>query len=103
MFTATDRSYQVSHSLLNCYLASTRKGKFLECSRYLDIFFQHTYFLASKIAQKYLNDVLFCPGLISHTALLAEKVSAKVRQLDLAKSRVAECQQRVHDLIDLRY
>ena len=42
-------------------------------------------------------------GLISHTALLAEKVSAKVRQLDLAKSRVAECQQRVHDLIDLRY
>jgi len=41
-------------------------------------------------------------GLISHTALLAEKVSAKVRQLDQAKSRVAECQQRVHDLIDLR-
>lgn len=41
-------------------------------------------------------------GLISHTALLAERVSAKVRQLDLAKSRVAECQLRVHDLIDLR-
>ncbi len=41
-------------------------------------------------------------GLISHTALLAEKVSAKVKVLDLAKSRVAECQQRVHDLIDLR-
>ena len=44
----------------------------------------------------------FFSGLICHTALLAEKVSAKVRQLDLAKSRVAECQQRVHDLIDLR-
>ena len=29
-------------------------------------------------------------------------MSAKVRQLDLAKSRVAECQQRVHDLIDLK-
>jgi hypothetical protein len=29
-------------------------------------------------------------------------VSAKVRQLDQAKSRVAECQQRVHDLIDLK-
>ena len=41
-------------------------------------------------------------GLIGHTALLAEKVSAKVKVLDLAKSRVAECQQRVHDLIDLR-
>ena len=25
-----------------------------------------------------------------------------MRQLDLAKSRVAECQQRVHDLIDLK-
>jgi hypothetical protein len=40
--------------------------------------------------------------LVGHTAGLAERVSAKVRQLDLAKSRVAECQQRVKDLIDLR-
>ncbi len=28
-------------------------------------------------------------------------MSAKVQQLDLAKSRVAECQQRVHNLIEL--
>ena len=41
-------------------------------------------------------------GLISFTSGLAEKVSFKVRQLDLAKGRVAECQQRVHDLIDLK-
>jgi len=41
-------------------------------------------------------------SLISFTATLAENVSAKVRQLDTAKSRVAECQQRVHDLIDLK-
>jgi len=40
--------------------------------------------------------------LISFTCGLAEKVSFKVRQLDLAKTRVAECQQRVHDLIDLK-
>jgi len=40
--------------------------------------------------------------LISFTCGLAEKVSCKVRQLDLAKSRVAECQQRVKDLIDLK-
>eukprot|EP00090_Calanus_glacialis_P039767 TRINITY_DN6924_c0_g1_i1.p1 TRINITY_DN6924_c0_g1~~TRINITY_DN6924_c0_g1_i1.p1 ORF type:complete len:751 (-),score=327.81 TRINITY_DN6924_c0_g1_i1:125-2344(-) len=40
--------------------------------------------------------------LISFTCGLAERVSCKVRQLDLAKSRVAECQGRVHDLIDLK-
>jgi len=42
-------------------------------------------------------------SLISFTAGLAERVSAKVRLLDLAKSRVSECQQRVHDLIDLKH
>lgn len=41
-------------------------------------------------------------NMISHTALLAESVSAKVRRLDEARSRVSECQQRVHDLIDLQ-
>ena len=40
--------------------------------------------------------------LIAYTCGLAEKVSFKVRQLDQAKTRVAECQQRVHDLIDLK-
>ncbi|XP_023298963.2 conserved oligomeric Golgi complex subunit 4 [Lucilia cuprina] len=39
---------------------------------------------------------------IDRTAQLAESVSAKVRRLDLARSRVSECQQRVHDLIDLQ-
>uniref|UniRef100_A0A8D7ZZH9 Conserved oligomeric Golgi complex subunit 4 n=1 Tax=Culex pipiens TaxID=7175 RepID=A0A8D7ZZH9_CULPI len=39
---------------------------------------------------------------IDHTSQLAEKVSAKVRRLDEARSRVSECQQRVHDLIDLQ-
>ncbi|XP_004523419.1 conserved oligomeric Golgi complex subunit 4 [Ceratitis capitata] len=39
---------------------------------------------------------------ISHTANLAESVSAKVRCVDLARSRASECQQRVHDLIDLQ-
>uniref|UniRef100_A0A182XDD6 Conserved oligomeric Golgi complex subunit 4 n=1 Tax=Anopheles quadriannulatus TaxID=34691 RepID=A0A182XDD6_ANOQN len=40
--------------------------------------------------------------MINHTATLAESVSAKVRRLDEARSRVSECQQRVHDLIDLQ-
>jgi hypothetical protein len=36
-----------------------------------------------------------------HPVLCFVWVSAKVRQLDLAKRRVAECQQRVLDLINL--
>ncbi|EDW13343.2 conserved oligomeric Golgi complex subunit 4 [Drosophila mojavensis] len=39
---------------------------------------------------------------IVNTAKLAESVSAKVRRLDLARCRASECQQRVHDLIDLQ-
>lgn len=39
---------------------------------------------------------------IEYTSQLAESVSAKVRRLDTARSRVSECQQRVHDLIDLQ-
>lgn len=40
--------------------------------------------------------------MIDHTSQLAENVSAKVRRLDEARGRVSECQQRVHDLIDLQ-
>jgi len=40
--------------------------------------------------------------LVTTTCGLAEAVSCKVRQLDLAKSRVAACQQRVLDLLDLQ-
>ncbi|KAL1123910.1 hypothetical protein AAG570_001680, partial [Ranatra chinensis] len=40
--------------------------------------------------------------MISFTSILAENVSAKVRKLDTARSRVSECQQRVHDLLDLQ-
>ncbi|XP_014235606.1 conserved oligomeric Golgi complex subunit 4 isoform X1 [Trichogramma pretiosum] len=40
--------------------------------------------------------------MIHHTNILAEKVSAKVRQLDLARSRVCECQSRVNDILDLQ-
>lgn len=39
---------------------------------------------------------------ISHTSDLAESVSAKVRSVDMARSRASECQKRVHDLIDLQ-
>lgn len=36
---------------------------------------------------------------ITHTSDLAEKVSAKVRNLDTARMRATEVQKRVHDLI----
>lgn len=48
------------------------------------------------------NDTKSLADRISQTAALAESVSAKVRRLDEARSRVSECQQRVHDLIDLQ-
>ncbi|XP_072936525.1 conserved oligomeric Golgi complex subunit 4 [Epargyreus clarus] len=48
------------------------------------------------------GDAQVAAVMVEKTAALARDVSAKVRQLDLARSRVAECQQRVHDLIDLR-
>ncbi|XP_070505258.1 conserved oligomeric Golgi complex subunit 4 [Chironomus tepperi] len=41
-------------------------------------------------------------SVISHTSDLAEKVSAKVRNLDTARMRATEVQKRVHDLIDLQ-
>lgn len=41
-------------------------------------------------------------SMINHTAGLAEKVSAKVRRLDVARMRATEAQCRVHDLIDLQ-
>ena len=48
------------------------------------------------------NDSIKLGDRIEHTAVLAENVSAKVRRLDEARSRVSECQHRVHDLIDLQ-
>lgn len=39
---------------------------------------------------------------VQHTAAIAESVSEKVRRLDVTRSLVSECQQRVHDLLDLQ-
>ncbi|XP_046820108.1 conserved oligomeric Golgi complex subunit 4 [Vespa crabro] len=58
---------------------------------------------------KVLPKVVFIRGeaekfrnMIKHTNELAENVSSKVRQLDLARSRVCECQRRVNDILDLQ-
>ncbi|XP_041454635.1 conserved oligomeric Golgi complex subunit 4-like [Lytechinus variegatus] len=42
-------------------------------------------------------------GMIGCTSELAENVSSKVRQLDLAKSRVQSAIQRVNDILDLKF
>lgn len=48
------------------------------------------------------SDAVQLSEMISFASTLAENVSAKVRQLDVARSRVSECQKRVHDLLDLQ-
>jgi hypothetical protein len=45
------------------------------------------------------EDSMKLAEMISHTANLSEKVSAKVRKLDMARMRANEAQKRVHDLI----
>lgn len=42
-------------------------------------------------------------SMINFTCSLAENISSKVRQLDLAKSRVFEAIQRVDDILDLKF
>ncbi|KAL3859523.1 hypothetical protein ACJMK2_009739 [Sinanodonta woodiana] len=42
-------------------------------------------------------------SMVTFTSTLAENVSSKVRQLDLAKSRVTACMQRVEDILDLKF
>ncbi|XP_067651434.1 conserved oligomeric Golgi complex subunit 4-like [Haliotis asinina] len=42
-------------------------------------------------------------SMISFTSTLADNVSSKVRKLDLAKSRVSDCIERVEDILDLKF
>lgn len=42
-------------------------------------------------------------NMISFTSALAENISSKVKQLDITKSRVTECMQRVEDILDLKF
>ena len=49
------------------------------------------------------SDVLQLGSMINFTSTLAENVSCKVRRLDLAKTRVAQCLQRVGDILDLKF
>ncbi|XP_067931489.1 conserved oligomeric Golgi complex subunit 4-like isoform X2 [Watersipora subatra] len=49
------------------------------------------------------NDAKQLTGMISFTSQLADNVSGKVRQLDLAKSRVLAASLRVEDILDLKF
>ncbi|XP_055952685.1 conserved oligomeric Golgi complex subunit 4-like isoform X2 [Argiope bruennichi] len=42
-------------------------------------------------------------GMIAFTSALAENISSKVKQLDVTRSRVLECMQRVEDILDLKF
>ncbi|WAR13627.1 COG4-like protein [Mya arenaria] len=53
--------------------------------------------------QKLETDSKQLSSMVSFTSTLAENVSSKVRQLDLAKSRVTSCIERVEDILDLKY
>ncbi|KAG8229831.1 hypothetical protein J437_LFUL008799, partial [Ladona fulva] len=48
------------------------------------------------------SDAKTLSEMITFTSNLAENVSAKVRKLDLARSRVSECQRRVLDVLDVQ-
>uniref|UniRef100_A0A0A9ZHB7 Conserved oligomeric Golgi complex subunit 4 n=2 Tax=Lygus hesperus TaxID=30085 RepID=A0A0A9ZHB7_LYGHE len=48
------------------------------------------------------HDAKQLSDMIGFASTLIENVSYKVRRLDVARSRVFECQQRVHDLLDLQ-
>lgn len=49
------------------------------------------------------SDASQLSSLLSLTSVLAENVSGKVRDLDLSKTRVVDCLQRVEDALDLRF
>ncbi|CAG5079522.1 Oidioi.mRNA.OKI2018_I69.PAR.g9273.t1.cds [Oikopleura dioica] len=49
------------------------------------------------------EDATHLTKMIDHTSSLADQISKKVRQLDLAKTRVFEAIQRVDDILDLKF
>lgn len=71
-----------NHLKIKC--ATTEVGKFSTC-----------------LERGFKEDVRLSSDL-SYIALLAITVSDKVKRLDTARNKVSECQQRVHDLIDLQ-
>ena len=49
------------------------------------------------------SDAKQLSSLIQFTSTLADSVSYKVRRLDLAKTRVSQCLQRIEDILDLKF
>ncbi|XP_054165051.1 conserved oligomeric Golgi complex subunit 4-like [Oppia nitens] len=49
------------------------------------------------------SDAKQLSSLIQFTSSLADSVSYKVRRLDLAKTRVTQCLQRIEDILDLKF
>ncbi|XP_015922764.1 conserved oligomeric Golgi complex subunit 4 [Parasteatoda tepidariorum] len=49
------------------------------------------------------SDATQLSSMVSFTSALAENISSKVKQLDITRSRVLECMQRVEDILDLKF
>lgn len=83
---------------VNEKLDSLLSKKFTLEARLRNCSIKHQQLLKASITEDSKN----LADMIGHTAELAEKVSAKVRRLDVARMRATEAQCRVHDLIDLQ-
>lgn len=83
---------------MNEKLDSVLSKKFTLEARLRNCSIKHQQLLKASVS----DDTKKLAEMISHTAELAEKVSAKVRRLDIARLRATEAQIRVHDLIDLQ-
>uniref|UniRef100_A0A803YH57 Conserved oligomeric Golgi complex subunit 4 n=1 Tax=Meleagris gallopavo TaxID=9103 RepID=A0A803YH57_MELGA len=70
---------------------------FFLCSLYV------YFFLSSPNLQLIEGDAQQLAGMITFTCNLAENVSSKVRQLDLAKNRLYQAIQRADDILDLKF
>lgn len=89
----TEREAQVNRNL-----ESVLSKKFALEARLRNCSIKHQQLLKASVCE----DSKKLSTMIDHTAGLAEKVSAKVRRLDVARMRATEAQCRVHDLIDLQ-
>lgn len=88
-----EREKQINENLENLFAK-----KFTLDARIRNVSTKHQQLLKASVC----DDSKRLADMISSTADLAEKVSAKVRRLDVARMRATEAQCRVHDLIDLQ-
>ncbi|KAG8289853.1 Golgi transport complex subunit 4 [Homalodisca vitripennis] len=109
MATAETQDLSTPEDIKKAYDDLTKEEE--DCKKELDLLLSRHCQLDAKVRgitkvlpnlQVVHSDSLQLAEMLTFISTLAENVSAKVRQLDNARSRVSECQQRVHDLLDLQ-